>query len=97
VAVKPLHCLCGSPLLGELDEGKSPGTTGNVIEGHRHLRHLAYLRKKFVEIVLRRIVAQIPNKKLRANNDLLPSRLSPVSLRNLTSSSKIDHTLTLFC
>lgn len=76
VAVEPLDGLCGSHLLTELDEAKPPWATGDAVEWQEHLCHMAHLRKDAFEIVLRRIVAQIPNKDLGVNDDLLTCRLS---------------------
>ena len=76
VAVEPLDSLCGSRLLSELDETKPSWSTRDAVEWQNHFCHLAHFRKDAFEIVLCRIVTQIPNKDLGANNDLLTRRLS---------------------
>jgi len=79
VAVEPLDSLCASPLLGEFDKAKPSCTTGVAVDWQSHLCHVAYFRKKSFEIVLRCIVAQVPNKNLGADDALLPSRLPAAS------------------
>jgi len=70
VTVELLDGLCSICLLGKLDEGKSPWTTGTAVVRQKYLYHLPYFRKKALKLVLRRIVTQVPDKNLTANDDL---------------------------
>ena len=71
LAIKSLDGLCSSRLLGKFDEGKSSWTTGTVVVGQEYLYHLSHFRKQAFNLVLRRIVAQVPDKNLGADDDLL--------------------------
>jgi hypothetical protein len=98
VAVELFDSLCGSRLLGELDKAKPSCATGDAVERQNHLCHVAHVGKKFFQILLRRIVAQIPYKNFGANDDLLSSRLSTPSMPcSLTHSSQYAHLLAFFC
>jgi hypothetical protein len=83
VAVEPLDSLCASLLLGEFNKGKTSCAAGVTVDWQGYLCHVTDFRKKSFKIVLRRIVAQVPNKNLGANDDLLTSGLSttPIFLR----------------
>jgi hypothetical protein len=71
LAVESLDGLCGSRLLGKFDEGKSSWTTGTAVVGQEYLYHLPHFRKKAFKLVLRRIVTQVPDKNLGADDALL--------------------------
>jgi hypothetical protein len=71
LAVESLDGLCGSRLLGKFDEGKSSWTTGAAVAGQEYLYHLPHFRKKAFKLVLRCIVAQVPDKNLGADDALL--------------------------
>jgi hypothetical protein len=79
VAVEPFNSLCGSRLLGELDKAKPLCATRDAVKWQSHLYYVAHVGKKFFQILLRRIVAQIPNKNFGANDNLLSRRLSTAS------------------
>jgi hypothetical protein len=80
LAVEPFDSLYGSHLLGELDKAKPFCTTGNAVERQSHLCHMAHFGKKSFKLLLRCIVAQIPNKNLGADNDLLVGRFRATTL-----------------
>jgi hypothetical protein len=57
VTVEPFNSLCGSHLLGELDKAKPSWATGDVVNWHKNLCHVAHFGKKAFKLVLCRIVA----------------------------------------
>ena len=71
LAVESLDGLCGSRLLGKFDKGKSSWTTGTAVVGQEYLYHLPHFRKKAFKLILRCIVAQVPDKNLTADDALL--------------------------
>jgi hypothetical protein len=81
VTIESLDGACGSRLLSKLDEGKSSRATSIAVGWQVYLCHLANFSEKTFELALRRIVAQVPNKNLCVNDNLLSRRLctTPVS------------------
>lgn len=71
VAVELLDGFCGSRLLSKLDESEPSWTTSIAVSWQEYLYHLTHFRKQTFKLVSRRIVAQVSDEDLGANDDLL--------------------------